>query len=388
MTTRRSASNVKVLHNGYTFTGSKSFPFGILPTKCQVLERIIQFQNFRTVDVANDVAKEIHDRWVWCNVYPLHYLTISKKVQALVVAFSKLDRYPKKKRGASFLEKEAEFLSDIDKLFDVFCNDNEQRRRLEKDHKLRMTDKDFVFYEDQKSRRIGKCLDVAWPLTSSDQKFIRRSESHVNAPTSQCQNERIFGINKHRHITIISSFSVLSGSAKSNRKKWPNLARICERYQLSDRAAAAVANSVLVDVGLVTEDDKTRIIDRSKLRRERERCRNEIRSEEQQNFGLVNAVYLDGRKDATQIVAQGPNEKHYRSVQLKEHYTVVGEPGSYYLIHFSPEDGKGRTIAQKLFDSFSGTELEGKLAIVGTDGTASMTGKHNGCIRSLEELLH
>ena len=58
------------------------------------------------------------------------------------------------------------------------------------------------------------------------------------------------------------------------------------------------------------------------------------------------------------------------------------------LTHFSPEDGKGRTIAQKLFDSFSGTELEGKLAIVGTDGTASMTGKHNGCIRSLEELLH
>ena len=35
-----------------------------------------------------------------------------------------------------------------------------------------------------------------------------------------------------------------------------------------------------MDVGLVTEDDKTRIIDRSKLRRERERCRNEIRSEE------------------------------------------------------------------------------------------------------------
>ena len=71
MTTRRSASNVKVLHSGYTFTGSESFPSGILPTKCQVLERIIQFENFGTVDVANDVAKEIHDRWVWCNVYPL-----------------------------------------------------------------------------------------------------------------------------------------------------------------------------------------------------------------------------------------------------------------------------------------------------------------------------
>ena len=149
MTTRRSASNVKVLHSGYTFTGSKSFPSGILPTKCQV-----QFENFRTVDVANDVAKEIHDRWVWCNIYPLHYLTISKNVQALVVAFSKLDRYSKKKRGASLL-KEAEFLSDIDKLFDVFCNDNEQQRRLEKDHKLGMTDEDFVFYEDNKIKRVS-----------------------------------------------------------------------------------------------------------------------------------------------------------------------------------------------------------------------------------------
>jgi len=75
---------------------------------------------------------------------------------------------------------------------------------------------------------------------------------------------------------------------------------------------------------------------------------------------------------------QCPNDKHYRSVELEEHYTVVGEPGSYYLTHFSPEDGKSRTIAQKLFDSTRGTELEDRLAIVGTDGTACMTGKYNG----------
>jgi len=32
--------------------------------------------------------------------------------------------------------------------------------------------------------------------------------------------------------------------------------------------------------------------------------------------------------------------------------------------------------------------LEDRLAILGTDGTACMTGKYNGCIRHLEELLH
>lgn len=93
-------------------------------------------------------------------------------------------------------------------------------------------------------------------------------------------------------------------------------------------------------------------------------------------------------KDATQTVLRGPNRKLYRSVQLEEHYTVVGEPGEDYLTHFSPDDGKGRTIAQVLFNSFQGTELYDKLAIVGTDGTASMTGKYNGCIRDLEELLN
>ena len=94
---------------------------------------------------------------------------------------------------------------------------------------------------------------------------------------------------------------------------------MCKRYQLSDRTAAAPANSVLVDVDKITENDKTCVIDRSKLRREREKFRQKIQKEEQQNFRYVNAIYFDGRKDATQRVVQGPNEKHYRSVQLEEH---------------------------------------------------------------------
>ena len=49
---------------------------------------------------------------------------------------------------------------------------------------------------------------------------------------------------------------------------------------------------------------------------------------------------------------------------------------------------KAELLQKKLFDSLKDTELEHKLAIVGTDGTASMTGKYNGCIRGLEELLN
>ena len=40
-----------------------------------------------------------------------------------------------------------------------------------------------------------------------------------------------------------------------------------ERFQISDRAAAAaIANSVMQNLGLITDDDKTYVIDRSKLR--------------------------------------------------------------------------------------------------------------------------
>ena len=102
----------------------------------------------------------------------------------------------------------------------------------------------------------------------------------------------------------------------------------------------------------------------------------------------VNAIYFDSRKDATQMVVQGTNDKRYRFVQLEVHYTAVGEPGSYYLTYVSPEDGKGRTITQNIFDSIHGTELEDRLAIVSTNGTTCMTGKYNRCIRHLEDLVH
>ena len=94
----------------------------------------------------------------------------------------------------------------------------------------------------------------------------------------------------------------------------------------------------------------------------------------------MNVFCFVGRKDGTQTLAQDPNNKHYRSVQLEEHYTVVGKPGTYNLSHFSSENGKGRIIAKKLFGLFNDTKLEHKLAIMETDGNASMTGKYNGCV--------
>ena len=72
--------------------------------------RLLHFRNFRTADAANDVATEFYERWLWRNVYPLHRLTISKKVQSLVAAFSKLDRWLKIKTWQFFFGKRSRIL--------------------------------------------------------------------------------------------------------------------------------------------------------------------------------------------------------------------------------------------------------------------------------------
>ena len=41
------------------------------------------------------------------------------------------------------------FLRDIEELFDIFCNDQKQRRKLEEIDKSKMNEDDFAFYEDQ-----------------------------------------------------------------------------------------------------------------------------------------------------------------------------------------------------------------------------------------------
>ena len=276
----------------------------------------------------------------------------------------------------------------------------QQKRQMKIRHCLRMAREDFTFYEDQRTERKRRCVDEVVPLTQSDLRF-RHDAQQLSIPMStyasaspsleQCSafasdsNNDTDGSASQSSETSEESIFTPQDSHPShaqNRRRWTNLARMCERYQLSDRAGAAIATSTLQDMGIVTNEDKSLVIDPSKLRRERERCRKEI-----SNFKYVSGLYFDGRKDATQVMLEGPNKKMYRSTQLEEHYVLIGEPGTYYLTHLSPTDGKGRTLAQEIFDFISNNMLCQKLNIVGTDGAALMTGKFNGVIRSLEELL-
>ena len=61
--------------------------------------------------------------------------------------------------------------------------------------------------------------------------------------------------------------------------------------------------------------------------------------------------------------------------------------GEFYLAHTSPEDVKGKTIADSVTDIIRDTPLDSNLTLVGYDSTASMTGVNKGAIRNIELTL-
>ena len=104
-------------------------------------------------------------------------------------------------------------------------------------------------------------------------------------------------------------FFVMTRNSDKNLKKLKNLqhiqvmlkelAIVCERYEVSDRAGAATASATLKAFGIVAEEDKRYVVNKSKLQREGKKYKEEIRNKEQELLELVDSIFVDGRKDAT-----------------------------------------------------------------------------------------
>ena len=161
---------------------------------------------------------------------------------------------------------------------------------------------------------------------------------------------------------------------------------VCERYKVSDIAGAAIASATLKAFGIVTEEDKRYVVDRSKLQRERQKYREEIKNKEQELFELVYSIFVDGRKNATMTTVEVNGNYHFQTV-IEEHYVIVGEPNGFCLSNVMPENGTGYKIATSVYSAIKDTALEQKLKIIGSDGTAVMTGKSKAFIASLETLI-
>jgi len=55
-----------------------------LPTKRDVIERVLNEENFLQQSAAGVVAKELINIWIFCNVYSVNEITVNQKIFALM----------------------------------------------------------------------------------------------------------------------------------------------------------------------------------------------------------------------------------------------------------------------------------------------------------------
>jgi hypothetical protein len=112
------------------------------------------------------------------------------------------------------------------------------------------------------------------------------------------------------------------------RKRLPKLAKMCDRFRVSDRAGAALATAVLEDFGVVSQTELTYVIDRYKLRRERKFARDCLLKADDP----TETLYFGGRKDNT-LKLEKKGTRWYRKTVNEEHITLICEPsGTFFHI--------------------------------------------------------
>ncbi|GBL60564.1 hypothetical protein AVEN_187135-1 [Araneus ventricosus] len=123
----------------------------------------------------------------------------------------------------------------------------------------------------------------------------------------------------------------------------PSTPVVGEKCGVSDRAIAAIASSVLHDVGLITSNNSDLVVDENKLRREKVRVRKDLKSQalsEAQELTLK-GLYFDGRKDST-LIEERVDTKRYTRKAKKERLCFIEELGSRYITHLSPSYGTAK----------------------------------------------
>lgn len=175
----------------------------------------------------------------------------------------------------------------------------------------------------------------------------------------------------------------------STRNTLPKLAMMCDRFGVSNRLASCIVSAVLDDFGIKDEHNKTIVIDKRKIGREREKARNECLRKRYDGESLA-AFSFDGRKNDA-LTREKIDQIYHSKMHKESHLVVVREPHSS-LLGYVNLDGKGESAKAKrdaLIEFFEtkGLSLDELFGIC-SDGEVTNTGTSGGILRLFEEHLN
>ncbi|KAK0064531.1 hypothetical protein Bpfe_006190 [Biomphalaria pfeifferi] len=138
------------------------------------------------------------------------------------------------------------------------------RQKLSSDQAKEPTPYDRKLKEDSRAKKalildlIDQCPGVI-DLNNDDS-----SDAEIGLDEDLSQTEA----ESNTMITDTETPTSSKPSSSHLRRKLPKLAKICDRFAVSDRVGAAVGTAVLEDFGIVSQTEAANVIDRYKLRRE------------------------------------------------------------------------------------------------------------------------
>lgn len=343
------------------------------------------------LDIAELVSQKVEDVWRKSSLPTVSHTRVIQLLKAYHLKCKNLIKSLKRLSA----DQKNDFIQHSRVLFDI-CSCKCKQIQLcccPRENKVPKEEQQFLL--DQRQERKMRIGGIDRILTNKLQKKVTRasktkkSSLNINKNQEKCNTEQqeLVSSSSESEGSISSPDRLNLPSTSQTKKKTtksvkslPMLSKTCDRYGISDRAAAAIVSSVLHDVSSDIE-----VIDKSKIRRERKKERNELYKQQTQLH--LPALYFDGRKDKTlNIVKKGA--KRYRQTVIEEHITVVKEPDSVYIGYATPIQGTAKSIEASINALLLSKKIKlDNLMALGCDGTVTNTGKFSGVIRLFEKRL-
>lgn len=383
----------------------------VLPTYTDVMrhyffERQIFKENSKkdpsVSDISNVIATKLKILWTKASIPSVSHERVKKMIVDYHRKYKALLKHRKERIGNdNFRKKVDEFRSKADStLFDISTCKCSSFTDCGCDRMKRVPKEEQLFLEDQRTNRKMMIGGIDIKSTKKREQLVERKRkwqsfleeagtskeqlnetaifsSEASEAESECKEDPTFEVPR---------------SLKEKRKKmtpvkpstFSKLASACDRTGVSDRAAAIIASSVLHDNAGCSETNPLLVIDRSKVRRSRQKHRRFLNELQSTEYPAVIGIYFDGRKDQTLKEIDFGGKRVKKTVQ-EEHISIINEPGSKYFGHISVETGSAKGISDGLYEFISKKEVPMEdIKAIGCDGTAVNTGVKGGAIRLLE----
>lgn len=390
------------------------FKENVLPTYADVikyyswlrLEKLNENKQEPSVsDVCKKLVKDIKEIWKKSSISVVSDQQIFSQIKQYNDKYRTIKKSLKSKYKDNYNKTVQRFKESAEtKLFDIASCKCKQFSTCKCKNKIPIAERQFLL--DQRTNRkmaIGH-LDIE--TTKKNQKAYERKSRELarKLKKSELQIVEHYSLSKREpnELGCIPSTSKAmdpsgpgphssSGTGKTSsssqmRLHLPTLAEACDRTGISDRSAAIIVSAALKDVGIISDTDPSKIVDRSKIRRERIKSRAKLTKIFRDHPPKVQAICFDGRRDKT-LVKEKKGNKYYQKTVTEEHYVLVSEPGSRYLGHVSPTSGSAKAIKTSILQFLQKNTDINTIVAIGCDGTVVNTGSKNGVIRGLESDL-